>query len=74
MVQINSLLIGATDNESVQSVKVNNVEIGPNTTSYNVTANGIYSVVATDNYGNKTTKSITVTNIDKTKPKVILTL
>lgn len=36
--------------------------------SYTVTANGTYSVTAYDNAGNETTKSITVSNIDKTAP------
>jgi uncharacterized protein YpmS len=36
--------------------------------SYLVTTNGTYNFVITDNAGNSTTKSITVSNIDKTVP------
>lgn len=37
-------------------------------TTYTVSSNGTYSFVFYDNAGNSTTKSITISNIDKTKP------
>jgi hypothetical protein len=43
-----------------------------NTTTYTVNANGTYNFVVTDNVGNQTTKSITITNIDTTAPTLSL--
>src|SRR5699024_9514992 len=38
--------------------------------SYKVTYNGTYTFIAEDNVGNQVSKSITISNIDKTKPTV----
>lgn len=40
------------------------------TGSYNVSSNGTYSFTAYDKAGNKTSKSITISNIDKTAPTI----
>ena len=44
------------------------------TTTYTVTTNGTYSFVIYDHAGNSTTKSFTVSNIDKTAPNVSFTV
>lgn len=43
------------------------------TANYAVTANGTYSFTATDNAGNTTTQSVTVSNIDTTAPSLSCT-
>ena len=68
-----NLTIDARDESGLQSLTVNGVGIPVNTTSYTITGNGTYTVVATDTSGNATTKSITISNIDRTLPTVSLT-
>ena len=46
----------------------NGTWVNGDSASYTVTANGTYTFVAEDLVGNQSTKSITVTNIDKTNP------
>lgn len=42
--------------------------------SFTVSKNGTYTVYALDNNGNKRTKSITISNIDKTAPAITLSI
>lgn len=42
--------------------------------SFTVSKNGTYTVYALDNNGNKRTKSITISNIDKTAPAIALSI
>ena len=70
------LLITAINNEeNIDNVTVNgnkvNMENGIGT--YTVTNNGTYEIVAVNRYGEKETKNITINNIDKTKPQLIIT-
>ncbi|MBU3194859.1 LPXTG cell wall anchor domain-containing protein [Clostridium algidicarnis] len=62
--------VSATDSETgVNEIKKPDGTIVSGTsTSYVVSSNGTYTFEVTDNAGNKTTKSITVSNIDKTAP------
>lgn len=68
-----NVIISATSSDSdgrVVSVKLpdNTVVTGDNAT-YEVERNGTYEFSVTDNSGATTTKSITITNIDKVKPQ-----
>jgi hypothetical protein len=62
----------AIDNSiGVKRIKLPNGNwIAGDTASYTVSANGTYTFVAEDNYGNQSMKSITITNIDTTAPTV----
>ena len=51
----------------------NGVWVNAETVPYNVSQNGTYTFRAEDNVGNATTKSITVSNIDKIVPTATLT-
>ncbi|CAM5594252.1 putative protein OS=Lysinibacillus sphaericus OX=1421 GN=LS41612_14040 PE=4 SV=1 [Lysinibacillus sphaericus] len=42
--------------------------------AFTVSENGTYTVFAIDNNGNKRTKSITITNIDKAAPTITLSI
>jgi hypothetical protein len=42
--------------------------------SFTVSKNGTYTVYALDNDGNKRTKSVTISNIDKTEPAITLSI
>ena len=43
-----------------------------NSDSHTFTENGSFDFIATDRAGNSTTKTVTITNIDKTNPTVDL--
>lgn len=64
-----SLNVTATDSSGVKNIqKPDGSLVNTSNTSYTVTANGTYTFVAKDMYNNSTTKSITVSNIDKSTP------
>lgn len=67
--------ISDTGGSGLKSVKLpNNVtETTFTNKTYTVSSNGTYSFVIEDNGGNKTTKTITVSNIDKSSPTATLT-
>jgi hypothetical protein len=52
------------------TVTASTTEATLNTSSHTFTANGSFDFIATDTAGNKTTKSVTINNIDKTAPVV----
>ena len=66
------LNITASSKFGLSSVKVNenSVQITNTNGIYEVTQNGTYTVVATDNAGNTTTKTIVVDKIDKVSPVI----
>ncbi len=59
-----------TNKDIVVTASVNEGEL--NVTSYTFTKNGSFSFVATDAAGNVTTKTVTITNIDKTAPIITI--
>ncbi|AJD93015.1 hypothetical protein JMA_41100 (plasmid) [Jeotgalibacillus malaysiensis] len=73
-VTLNLTSISDTGGSGLASVRLPNgtVQTSFENKAYVVTSNGSYSFVISDNAGNKTTKSITVTNIDKTAPSFSL--
>ena len=65
------IMIKAEDNESgIKEVKINNNIISKSNDvyTYEVSENGTYEVLVTDNAGNETIKQIMITNIDKIAP------
>lgn len=67
-------LTGVSDSQSgVDYIKLpnGNVKTG-SSASYTVSSNGTYTMEIVDGVGNKTTRSITVTNIDKVAPSLAL--
>lgn len=66
--------ISDTGGSGLKSVRLPNnvVETTFSNKTYTVSSNGTYSFVIEDNGGNKTTKTITVSNIDKTSPTATL--
>ena len=58
-----------SDGEVVSITKPDSTVVSGSSTTYEVESNGTYEFVATDNSGATTTKSITITNIDKVKPE-----
>ena len=57
------MVIRAADKYSgLKSITINGINYA-NNTQYEITRNGTYTIVATDNIGNTTTKTITVNNI-----------
>jgi len=58
----------------VKSITLPNGSVYTGTsTTYNVSTNGTYNFIVTDNAGNQTTQSYTVSNIDNSSPTVTLT-
>lgn len=45
-----------------------------NKTSHTFTENGSFTFIATDEYGNEGAETVTITNIDKIKPKIKITI
>ncbi|MGN1013245.1 MAG: MucBP domain-containing protein, partial [Clostridia bacterium] len=58
-----------SDGEVVSIKRPDGTVVSGSSTTYEVESNGTYEFVATDNSGATTTKSITITNIDKVKPE-----
>ena len=68
-VTLNLTNVSDTGGSGVKNIKLpNGTTVTTTTASQIVTANGTYSFQITDNAGNVTTKTITVSNIDKTAP------
>jgi len=67
-----NLTVSATDNVGVASYSIDGVTYSSATT-YEVTANGTYTLYAKDLAGNVGTAQYTVTNIDKVAPDVTVT-
>lgn len=62
-------LVGSDGLSGVKSIELPNGNVvNSNTTSYTVSQNGTYTFKVEDNAGNISTKSITVSNIDKDNP------
>lgn len=71
-----TLTLQATDDKSgIRSIELPNGNIltNANSASFVVTQNGNYTFKVTDNSGNVTSKTITISNIDKTAPSINLT-
>lgn len=58
-----------SDGQVVSITKPDGTVVDGDTTTYEVEENGTYEFIATDNSGETTTKTITITNIDKVKPE-----
>lgn len=64
----------ATDAGGIKNIILpNGVSVNASTASQKVSVNDTYTFQAFDKAGNKTTKSITITNIDKDAPKASIT-
>ncbi len=65
-----TITVTASDGSGVKRIKLPNGKyVNAAKETYTVTKNGTYKFEVEDKLGNKTTKSITVSNIDKTAPK-----
>ena len=60
--------VASSDLNGVSSIETPTGVVQGSSVSFPVVGNGHYTFTATDNYGNKTTKSIDITNIDKVAP------
>ena len=71
-----TITVKATDTGSgVKNITLpNGTVVNSSSTTYTVSANGSYTFKATDYYGNVTTQTVNVTNIDKEGPVISYTL
>ncbi len=60
------------DDNKIQSITVNNVRLNIENemATYKISNNGKYDIVVVDEEGNELTKTLTITNIDKTSPEI----
>jgi len=68
VITIDSYITASTNKDITVTASTNEGTL--NTTSHTFTANGSFDFIATDSAGNVTTKTVTISNIDKDAPSV----